>query len=97
MIAMANKTNIFPSCLFIFGIYIAFIVIVNVVFTKDQITMFLIGTTLFASNFILMGISYFLIKRKRETIRKSFNFYIENLVSTAGVGLIAFNETGDII
>lgn len=96
---MKNK-NLLTLLIFsgaIFLTYIAFAILVNFEFEDDRLTLFIIGTIIFASNFILMAASYLLLKRKREKIRKSFNYYIENLVSTAGVGLISFNDSGEIL
>lgn len=86
---------IFSSIIFI--AYVAFSILINLEFYEDRLILFIIGTFIFAANFILMGASYLLLKRKREKIRQSFNFYIENLVSTAGVGMISFNDEGEII
>lgn len=52
---------------------------------------------LLASDFIVLIISSFLLIKKRENIRESFDLYIEESISIAGVGLIVFNEAKDII
>ena len=81
----------------LFTAYVAFAVLINLQFDHDRLIIFIMVTFIYATNFILMGASYLLLKRKREKIRKSFNFYIENLISRTGVGIISFNDEGEII
>ena len=47
--------------------------------------------------FIFTSVATYSVKRKRETIKKSFDSYIEESVSQAGVGLIILNSDSDII
>ena len=81
------------------GLYLASLLVVFLSNVETSIRYALIGiTTALVFSVFLIGIfAMFYIKRKRENIRKSFDSYVDKSVSTAGVGLIVFNDSSEII
>ena len=80
------------------SIYASLVIVVNI-FVSDDIGILLIsiGTVLVLANLLVFIVSYVHVSRKREKIKKSFDYYVDTMVATTGVGLITFNEDGDII
>ncbi len=81
------------------GLYVAFLVIVDTYLPQDhyRVELILIASLFMAVYIALLFVMNFVRKRKREEIKKSFDYYVENLVSVSGIGLIAFNEDSEII
>ena len=98
---MKNKLSniLLGFSIFLLGLFTTVIVLVlmsslgNV--TKYSITVLV--SLMFLVDFALVATSAISIKKKREIIKKSFDSYVEQSVSTAGVGLIIFNDSSDII
>ncbi len=97
---MKNK-NIITLWIFVLmyiGIYAAIIVIANL-YVGGMIGIIIISITsvLVFANLAIALFSFLYVKRKREKLEKSFDYYVDSMVATTGVGLIAFNEEGDVI
>ena len=77
--------------------YIAFLLI-NwfVVAESHRLVVFSIGTILSALNLLFLFTGFITINKKRESISKSFDYYVEKVIATTGIGLISFNDDGNI-
>ena len=81
------------------GLYIAslLVILISDMFDHTRYALVTILTVLTFSVFVIGIAAGFYIKRKRESIRRSFDSYIDKSVSTVGVGLIIFNDSSEII
>lgn len=62
---------------------------------KTILLIFLVFVILF--NIFLSFTSYLYLKSRREDIKQAYDFYIENMVSSSGLGVIIFNSDGEVI
>ena len=79
----------------IFGLFIFFLIYNNRL--KEQIIFFIFIVILYVLFFLFCITIFFFIKKRNIFLTTRFNYYIEKLVSTTGVGLIAYNEKEEII
>ncbi|MCK5945684.1 MAG: hypothetical protein KAG04_00270, partial [Mycoplasmataceae bacterium] len=87
---------IFPIVILV--AFVAFLVTVEVLIHEDYKGIVIgMGAGLTAVNFLFLFSGFFAIQKRREIIAKSFDFYVENTISSTGVGLIAFDDEGTII
>ncbi len=98
---MKNKNAIVLS-IFIFLYAAVYATIIDLIyfFVPNQtwaIWLMVGASALVFANIFILFFSYLYVKRKREKIEKSFDYYIDSMVATTGVGLIAFNSDGDVI
>lgn len=62
-----------------------------------KLIIIILNSVLVLFNLIFMFYLFKKLKRKREEIAGSFDYYVEELVSVTGVGLITYSEDGEII
>ena len=87
---------IFP--ILILATFIAFLLTVEFLIEERYKAIVIgMGAGLMAINFIFLFVGFFAIQKRREVIARSFDFYVENTISSTGVGLIAFDDEGTII
>ncbi|NQZ65700.1 MAG: DHH family phosphoesterase [Mycoplasmatales bacterium] len=98
---MKNKLYLafFIFSVFVVGIFTAILLIIldsnmSSMSKYFSVTLLII---LILSVFATIILATFMIVKKRENIRKSFDSYIEESISTVGVGLVIFNDSADII
>ncbi|WKX02707.1 DHH family phosphoesterase [Candidatus Mycoplasma mahonii] len=77
---------------------ITLVVLSNMYLTANKAILFisLISILVFA-NFIVFAFAFIFVNKRREKIKKSFDYYIDYMVASVGVGLISYNGEGDII
>lgn len=82
------------------AILIVFFLLINFYFempSKEKLVASIFTAVLAIADLLILGASYFVIKRKREDIKKSFDYFVENQISNTGVGAIIYNNDSDII
>ncbi len=98
---MKNKSLLYVFAgllILVFGLYAAILGITYMQVDNEgwQIAIIIASSVmLFTISFIIL-MSFFILKRKRQEIRKAFDFYVEELMSTSGVGMIMYDEEGQI-
>ena len=80
------------------GVYVALILVVDI-YVSETIAIWIISivTMLVLANFVIFIVSYLYVSRKREKIKKSFDYYVDTMVASTGVGLVTFNSDGEIV
>ncbi|WP_128008741.1 hypothetical protein [Mycoplasma sp. ATU-Cv-508] len=84
----------------LFATYVTIIVLLGfyfrISFTYRMVLVGLLAATIVM--LMVLGINnYWLIKRRRENIGNSYEFYVDDLINTTGVGVIIFSKDGEII
>ena len=80
------------------GAYIGLILVVDIYVSKTiAIWIISIVTALVLTNFVVFILAYRYVTRKREKIKKSFDYYVDTMVASTGVGLVTFNSDGQIV
>lgn len=97
-----SKSTIILSTLagFLIGFFVVLIGLINTYFeisNSHKVTLLVLIFTMIVFNIILAFITNLTIKKRREDIKHAYDFYIENMVTASGVGVIIFNSDGEVI
>lgn len=65
--------------------------------TSLKITMSIMVALLALTDMAMLFATFLIIKRKRDNIKASFDHYVEEQVSSSGIGVVIFNSEQDII
>lgn len=79
---------------------IVMIILINTYFVisdNHKIILLILLSLVIVFNICLAFSAYFAIKKRRENIKQSYDFYVENMINTTGIGVIIFNSDGEVI
>lgn len=79
---------------------IIIIILINTYFNisdNHKIVLLILISVAIIFNISLAFSSYFAIKKRRENIKQAYDFYVENMISSSGIGVIIFNSDGEVI
>ncbi len=80
--------------------FILIISLINTYFeisTSHKVILLIFLSIMIIFNIVLVFTTYLIFKKRREDIKQAYDFYIENMVTSSGVGVIIFNNDGEVL